>query len=269
MSRTRNCSSTDMSQALSIEGADRRPSFAGWKFDLLDAMCMDPRMPRSTFPVAYRILQAVNMETGIAFISDAVLADELPNVDPRGLNRHRKAMEASGYVAIKRGGRGRATQYKFLDDNINAMLDRRVLLRETRKAARDHPAKELSRSARPTSRAASKEKVRRDEMVVKSPPLSTRQGGEGNSVRLVNSPPLHLTPTPQNYLYQGNEGVEPDFETTEPSLNPTEAPSWSDVDERAARFDEIAGFLEFDCDSSRGEAERRAAAIVAEEGQRS
>jgi hypothetical protein len=42
---------------------ERIRSFTSWKFDILDAMASDPRVPHRIFRIAFRIMQAVNSKT--------------------------------------------------------------------------------------------------------------------------------------------------------------------------------------------------------------
>jgi hypothetical protein len=107
-------------------------SFTGWKLDILDAMASDPRVRAGTFRIAFRVMQAVNAETRVGFISDLTLCDDVPKTDRFKCRHARTELEGLGWWEVERGHGGRASRYIFSPANINIILDKCILEKEER-----------------------------------------------------------------------------------------------------------------------------------------
>ncbi len=107
-------------------------SFTSWKLDIIDAMMSDPRVTDKDFRIAFRVMQSVNAETRIGYISDLTICDEVPRTDRHACKKARKHIEQIGWWTVERGHGGKASRYSFSPENINAILDQRVLNKEDR-----------------------------------------------------------------------------------------------------------------------------------------
>ena len=89
-------------------------SFTSWKLDIIDGMMSDPRVRDGDFRIAFRVMQAVNQDTRIAFISDATICDDVPSTDRFRCNDARKRLEKIGWWEVERGHGGRASAVHVL-----------------------------------------------------------------------------------------------------------------------------------------------------------
>jgi hypothetical protein len=115
---------------------DHHRSFASWKFDMVDGILFDPRIPAGWKVVALRILQAVNEETRVAYISDVTICDEIPETDRYKCNKVRKLLEQLGWWEVERGNGSQCSCYRFKDTNLNWIRDERIIRREKRQEER-------------------------------------------------------------------------------------------------------------------------------------
>lgn len=131
----------------------------------------------------------------MAIIGDPCLCDEVPKTDKALCNDVRKLLEGTGYCRITRGSGGKATRYEWSDINVNAMLDRRDMLRQARKEERNRRRK-ITRAVNVT---------RRRGIVAPTPPVAGVANGLPNDVQaeangLLSTvsylPPIHLQGTP-------------------------------------------------------------------------
>lgn len=129
----------------SAADADARRSFASDKFDWLDGVAIDPRLPQAgTFKVAYCIIQHVNSGTGVAILSDAVI-HEKTNVSIPQVKRHRAALRDAGWLDWKT--RKGANHYRLRSGPLGRATDLAILRREARKdlqKARRNKLREVS-----------------------------------------------------------------------------------------------------------------------------
>jgi hypothetical protein len=111
-------------------------SFTSWKLDVLNALASDPEVSAGHFRIAFRVMQAVNRETRVAFISDELLCDEVPSTDRWKCNKARRKLIERDWWTVDRGHGGKASRYIFLDTNLNAILDRLAIYRDARATRR-------------------------------------------------------------------------------------------------------------------------------------
>lgn len=225
-------------------------SFTSQRLKLLHAMSRDPRVTDGHFRAAFRISQQVDEATGIAIISDETLCDELPKTDEKKLRLCRNALEEVEWWEVRRGGRWRASSYRFLAKNIDPIST----VMASKKEARDlRNVKQLKKDQGGKSPCLN---GRKDEIVSQgnSPAYDINQAGEFARVRQGKSPPLHT----EDHTEDRFPLTVQDVATEPPSDEPFERSEW-DHEDWQALYEERAGILEFDGGYSRAEAEERAA----------
>lgn len=108
-------------------------TFTGWKFDLLNAMASDPEVRPVDFHIAFTIIQHVNQFTRVAVISDHRL-QQLIHRDRKALTLARRRLVSLGWLEVRTGRYGKATEYRFHDERaqllMNIRLDEQILARE-------------------------------------------------------------------------------------------------------------------------------------------
>lgn len=107
-------------------------TFAEWKYGILNAMQADRRVRLSEFRFASRVMEQVDRATRVAEIGDKLLMDEVPNCDRYRANDTRKRLTQLGWWIVERGHGGKPSRYRFLETNINALLDEQMIKREAR-----------------------------------------------------------------------------------------------------------------------------------------
>lgn len=113
---------------------EQKRSFTGNKLDWMGAVMSDPRLDARAFEIAFCIAQHVNQQTGIAFLSDEVIADKT-GIPGRWISRARRALRETGWIGWKRTGR--ANVYWTLGDNLNAIVDHQIMLKDQRDQRRE------------------------------------------------------------------------------------------------------------------------------------
>lgn len=107
---------------------DNRRSFSSYKFDLLDALAIDPRLTHSDFHVAYWLAQHINEQTMQCYPSQKLLG-EYCHLKEESVRKCIKNLVNAGWLVKKRMGRG-TNRYQFVNRNISPMLDQRTMIRE-------------------------------------------------------------------------------------------------------------------------------------------
>jgi hypothetical protein len=227
--------------------------FTSWKFNLLDAMLRDPKMKPVDFPVAYAIVQAVNQHTRVAIVSDQKL-QLLVHRDRKALLRARTRLVSLGWVKVRTGRYGRATEYRFSDERAklleNVRLDEQILAFEIHGSeAKATHCNEASNGAKavhyyePDTEAKTPHR-QRDR---KAPGSSSQWGKTVPHIGAV-MPPLHLqTPTRETLPVK--------------DIAPEACEAHVVVFDRYTEFEETAARLEFDEQLTRREAEDQARMI--------
>ncbi|TIM30030.1 MAG: helix-turn-helix domain-containing protein [Mesorhizobium sp.] len=105
------------------------------KFELLDAISMDPRVTAGEFRVAYRLAQHANAETGAIFPSQDRLASQV-GMKERSVRACIASLVSKGWLRKRRPNRRTSNSYSFDTTHINAILDRQITLNEARKEER-------------------------------------------------------------------------------------------------------------------------------------
>jgi Helix-turn-helix domain len=114
---------------------ESRASFTSWKLDIMDAMKLDRRMNGTEFRIAFCLIQHVNSVTKACFPSQELLADET-GVKLRTVRASIAKLVRLRWARLTRPNRSKTNQYEFLTENVDAMLDRRTMLKDGRADAR-------------------------------------------------------------------------------------------------------------------------------------
>ena len=122
-------------------------AFATWKFELLDAISMDPRVTSTQFRVAFRLVQHANAETLAIFPSQERIASQI-GITERAVRAAVAGLVAKGWLMVCRLNRRLPNSYRFDTRNVNAILDRQISLDEARKEERLRRSQQVSRPAR-------------------------------------------------------------------------------------------------------------------------
>src|SRR5258708_2903533 len=115
-------------EATAIEAAKQR-SFTGDKLDWMAALSADSRVDARAFEVGFQIAQHINAKKGVAFVSDETISDKT-GIPQRWVQRARATLRDAGWIDWKRTQS--ANVYWTLGDNINAVTDHQVMLRDAR-----------------------------------------------------------------------------------------------------------------------------------------
>lgn len=108
---------------------EKQRSFTGDKLDWMTALSADPRIDARGFEVGFQIAQHVNAQTGVAILSDETIVDKT-GIPRRWVQRARAMLRDVGWINWKRTKT--ANIYWIKSDNINAVIDHQVMLREAR-----------------------------------------------------------------------------------------------------------------------------------------
>lgn len=104
--------------------------FTSWKLNLIDAMLGDKDMGSADFRVAVAVLQRVNQFTKVAIVSDHSLQKTIKR-DRKTLMQARKRLKSLGWLEVRTGRYGKATEYRILDARAtrlrNNHLDQQIL----------------------------------------------------------------------------------------------------------------------------------------------
>jgi hypothetical protein len=121
--------------------AELQKAFTSHKLNWLDCVASDRRLKPAAFKVAYAIMQHVNSETLVGWLSDETLVD-ITGISSAEVQRHRKSLKECGWLTWKRTGN--ANVYTPLFDQLPEGLEyilakraKRKELREARSAARN------------------------------------------------------------------------------------------------------------------------------------
>ena len=108
--------------------------FTSWKLDLQKYICADPRLKPADKLVAVYILGHLNCETRMTFPAAETISDEVC-IGPRHVTRAIARLKATGWLVTQRRF-NKSSLYRFSDKNVNAMIDRLLLLKEARREVR-------------------------------------------------------------------------------------------------------------------------------------
>jgi len=225
-------------------------AFTGWKLDLLFTMARDPKVRPVDFHIAFIVMQHVNQFTGQATLSDYRL-QQLAHRDRKALMLARKRLVALGWLRVRTGRYGRATEYEFLDERAkkleNIWLDEQILAREEEDAngaETPHSKVPYNEVKTPHDKNRSEEKSPRRALGRRTP-CSKLQWGESATDSGVKAHPLHLQ-TPKNTLPPKGTVSTHAYDAHVCAYD-----AWAENEETAAR-------LEYDEGLPRREAEHRA-----------
>src|SRR5882724_4572144 len=120
--------------------AELQKPFTSHKLNWLDCVAIDRRLKPAAFKVAYAIMQHVNSETLVGWLSDETLVD-ITGISSAEILRHRKSLKACGWLTWKRTGNANLYTPLFdqMPEGLRLILDKRAKrkeLREARRAAR-------------------------------------------------------------------------------------------------------------------------------------
>jgi hypothetical protein len=267
---------------MSAEAAYSPPvkSHAGWKLDMLEAMAIDRRMRRVDVAIAVLVIQRSRQQSRVSAITDDRLAKQM-KCNRATFTEFRKRGVAAGYFDCIPGASGRATTYRWKNDRLdqirNIELDQRIIDSEKgedgEQESEDNDEVQVHRklSTRAVS-SAKKTKRSNDSRVPRK--LSTTTGdraqktkhypsaeriehnlpkcAENSAYSAEKTKHLHSFSTLRDSLPEKNRTLEA-YE----ALVFSECDAWTHEDWQA-RFNEVAGFLEFDEGLPRPEAEDRA-----------
>lgn len=104
--------------------------FTSLKFNWLDALAADQRIKPGAFKVGYCIMQHVNADTQIAFLSDEIIREKA-NLSIPQIKRHRRALQDAGWLTWNQRRSGNA--YTPLYDMIDRLRDLLMTRKEERK----------------------------------------------------------------------------------------------------------------------------------------
>jgi hypothetical protein len=243
-------------------------------------MAKDRTMRRVDVAIAVLVLQRSNQHSKVSIVPDKLLEEEL------GCNRatfteFRKRGTAAGYFTCIPGHSGQATIYKWKNDRLyeiqNMALDSRVLrqeesLEEDEDEQTDNPVVRRKLSARA---AASVRKTKHyGDPVAHIKPSTVSDSSAQKTAHYDNAEKTDHYPSQceenladsakkTKHLHSYNTLKDSLPEESLALTHTREADGLSDQDgwteeDRQARFDEIAGYLEYDEGLPRDEAEHRA-----------
>jgi hypothetical protein len=115
--------------------ADRKrvSTFTSWKLDLQKYLLSDPRLKLADKLVAVCILSHLNIDSRKAFVSAETIGDEIC-LGARHVKRVFGRLKQNGWLETQKTRT--ANVFSFSDRNMNALIDRQVVLREARQAKR-------------------------------------------------------------------------------------------------------------------------------------
>jgi Helix-turn-helix domain len=111
----------------------QKKTFTADKLNWLDCVANDRDLKPAAFKVAYAIMQHVNAETLIAWLSDETLVD-ITGISRPQVQRHRESLKEAGWLTWERTQI--ANHYTPLFDRVKAGLDDILARREKRKELR-------------------------------------------------------------------------------------------------------------------------------------
>jgi hypothetical protein len=112
---------------------DRKKTFTADKLNWLDCVANDRSLKHAAFKVAYAIMQHVNSETLIAWLSDETLVD-VTGISRAMVQRHRESLKEAGWLTWKRTPD--ANLYTPIFDRVMAGLEDILAKRAKRKERR-------------------------------------------------------------------------------------------------------------------------------------
>jgi hypothetical protein len=113
---------------------DRKKTFTAAKLNWLDCVLNDRNLKPAAFKVAYAIMQHVNSETLVAWLSDETLVD-VTGISRAQVQRHRESLKEAGWITWER--KQIANHYTPLFDRVEAALDDILVKRTNRKELRE------------------------------------------------------------------------------------------------------------------------------------
>ncbi|KRA42114.1 hypothetical protein [Devosia sp. Root635] len=135
---------------------ERRAGFSSRKFDVIDALLIDPRLKPAEKNVGIAVLQFMSGKTGRIFPSLQAIADNT-RLSPRYVQTCLTRLRETNWLQWERGNRQLANEYKFDLTNLDAMLDYKQSMEDGRKERRAERRRlgarsdTISRSSRKTS----------------------------------------------------------------------------------------------------------------------
>jgi hypothetical protein len=110
---------------------EQRRSFTGNKLDWLTALSADPRLNARAFEVGFQIAQHVNLQSGLAILSDDTISDKT-SIPRRWVARARNDLRECGWIEWQRTKT--ANIYWTRGEQLNAVMDHQILLKDGREA---------------------------------------------------------------------------------------------------------------------------------------
>lgn len=127
---TRRC------RIVATEAPPETKSFTSAKLDWINALSVDPRIRPAAFKVGVCIIQHVNADSMVAFLSDEVIRDKT-NISLPEVKRHRAALREAGWLTWTRTKTANSYTPKFeLIENANDLTMHRKEARIERKRER-------------------------------------------------------------------------------------------------------------------------------------
>jgi hypothetical protein len=121
--------------------AEKKRSFTGDKLDWMTALMADDRLDPGAKVIGFCIAQAVNQESGCAFIGETTLSHKT-GMSRSEISRGKRDLRAHGWVDWKRTRS--ANVYWTLSEAIQYVISRQRALKETRQV--DRQARTLART---------------------------------------------------------------------------------------------------------------------------
>jgi hypothetical protein len=224
--------------------------FTSWKFGLIDGMLSDPDMSPVDFRIAIALLQRVNQFTKKAAITDAQL-QQLLHCDRKALMKARRRLSNLGWLKVRTGRYGRATEYQFFDERAtlldNIRLDEQILASEAHDNEARTPLYGKTSNEAETPHSGKQHRGMKTPHTGAEPKTlhSGLQWGENARCSGANLPPLHLQTPRRESLPLKNRALEA-YEAHVFAF------------ERWTEFEETAAYLETGQQLPRPEAEHRA-----------
>lgn len=102
--------------------ARQRRSFTSRKLDMLDAMSVDPELRGDLFRFAFRVMQHINSNSGLAWPSLRRIAAQM-GISISTAKRHADRLVELGWLYRERPNRRGTYEYHFLETRMNMVLD--------------------------------------------------------------------------------------------------------------------------------------------------
>jgi DNA-binding MarR family transcriptional regulator len=110
-----------------------KASFAGWKLDVLDALCADKRLQASDFRVAHVLLQHLNARDWRTFPGQPTIA-EITGMSVRNVAKCLARLRDAGWICWERGSHRKSNEYTFSPQTVAEALAAAKAKQAARKA---------------------------------------------------------------------------------------------------------------------------------------